>query len=271
MLSRTLVAITLASLAFASGCCCPGACGPCGAPGGACCWCLRRPIVWNGNCNDCGPGPCQSCDDACGACGIIPALRRGMTCGKGCGEIYIGEWISDPPDCCDPCDQCYGHWTGPAGGPCCLGPFQRLLAAFHGYSYCPRPDCGPACGGLCNRGSCGPACGCGGVGCATCGGGAHGAVLGDVQYGGMVTQDVLPAPAATKLAPTPADPQHSILDENWNIPRAKPVPGKPIHKAQQPHGQMGRAQPRQASQNGPRVAAQSRAVGTGVRQASYTR
>jgi hypothetical protein len=174
-----------------------------------------------------------------------------MTCNKGCGEIYIGEWISDPPDCCDPCDQCTGCWTGHQGA-CHLGPFQRLLAACHGYSYCPPPCCGPACGGFCNRGGCEPVCGCGDAGCASCGGGAHGVVL----SGGA--SPLVPG-HAVEVLPTPADPHHSILDENWNIPKARPVPGKPIHKAQQP----------------PRVQLSGRqrpqAIGAGVRQANYQR
>lgn len=29
----------------------------------------------------------------------------------GCGERYWSPWVSDPPDCCDPCDG-YGQWTG---------------------------------------------------------------------------------------------------------------------------------------------------------------
>jgi hypothetical protein len=260
MQDRTFLALVLASLAIASsGCCCfPGNCGPGGEYGGGCCFCLPRPIVWTGECNECGPGGCASCADCCGDCGILALMRRGLTCGKGCGEIYMGEWISDPPDCCDPCDRCHGCWTGPQGA-CHLGPFQRLLAACHGYSYCPKPCCGPACGGLCNRGSCGPVCGCGGAGCAGCDGGPHGAVLSEgVSYGPAHTIETLPPPAGVKLAPTHAEPQHSILEENWNIPRSRPVPGKPIHKAQQPT---------RAQTTGHRPAA----IGAGVRQANYLR
>jgi len=58
-------------------------------------------------------------------------------------------------------------------------------------------------------------------------------------------------------APVHVEPEHSIMEENWNIPKTQPVPGKPIHKAQQP--------PRaQMSYRAP-------AVGTGVRQANYQR
>ena len=37
--------------------------------------------------------------------------RKSFTCGGGgCGEVYVGEWISTPPDCYDPCcgDQFVG-------------------------------------------------------------------------------------------------------------------------------------------------------------------
>lgn len=261
MLARMLCAIASAICLFAlGGCCC---CNPCGGPGAECgCFCLPKPIVWNGGCSECAP-PGQSCADCCGDCGLLPWLRRSMTCGKGCGEIYLGEWISDPPDCCDPCDQCYGCYTGHQGA-CCLGPFQRLLAACHGYSYCPRPACGPVCGGLCNRGSCGPMCNsCGGAGCASCGGGpaAHGVVLGGAPAFGGYSEGPLPPPAnlrtqrpTSDLLPTPAaEPTHSILEEDWNQPKTQPAPGRPIHKAQQPRGpqtasraQMSRQVPRTA-------------------------
>jgi hypothetical protein len=36
-------------------------------------------------------------------------------CDSGCGETYWGEFHSDPPDCCDPCDNC-GNYIGPSPG-----------------------------------------------------------------------------------------------------------------------------------------------------------
>ncbi len=85
----------------------------------------------------CGVGGCgDACGVACG-CGNCPVgetlifgaraigseFRRllaplglccpcGSGCG-GCGELYWNEWHSDPPACCDPCDQC-GNWVGPS-------------------------------------------------------------------------------------------------------------------------------------------------------------
>ena len=64
-----------------------------------------------------------SCDSACGpqrSRGLIGCLRKLLTCGSGCGELYVDEWLNDPPDCCDPCDNC-GNWIGPHGS-CHGGP-----------------------------------------------------------------------------------------------------------------------------------------------------
>ncbi|MEX2174656.1 MAG: hypothetical protein WD872_09865 [Pirellulaceae bacterium] len=243
MMARWFVGfLAFASLA-GSGCCCLGpqpgcnTCGPGGPAGGPSaqgvnCFCLPKPIVWCGESNECGPGGCGSCAGPTD-CGILPALMRARTCGKGCGEIYWGEWISDPPDCCDPCDPCHGQFTGPHGY-CSLGPCQRLLAALHGFRYCPKPCGFESCGPLCNKPACNAGHACGDVGCSTCGGGEHvaGHMPGEVYYEG-------------------AAPGHghshgqSILNENWDRPAGpKPIPGKPIHKAQQPRPlKVGAAQP----------------------------
>jgi hypothetical protein len=267
MMARWLCTSIISALLFGSGCCCL-TCGPCGPK--ACCFCLPclpKPIVWNGCCNDCGPCPGQSCaDNCCGGCGpfgqggLFPWIRNYWSCGRGCSEVYINEWISDPPDCCDPCDKCYGQFTGQQGY-CCLGPAQRLLAALHGYRYCPPPNCGPWCPIFGHCDPC-PPCGCGGVGCASCGGGpVHGA---DIYYQGPVGP--MGAPARRGIPTPPADTTN-ILDENWDVPRARPEPGRPIHNAQQPQrGQMGRrpspAKSRPVSQSGT-------VIGSGVRQANY--
>lgn len=266
MMARLLCVLSLLALGAGGGCCCTTACGPCGQPMN--CLCLPqipKPIVWNGCCNDCGPCPGEGCDSYCcgGGCGplggqgLLPWLRGTWSCGRGCGEVYCDEWVSDPPDCCDPCDQCHGVFTGQGGGYCCLGPFQRLLAALHGYSYCAPPQCGPWRPIF---GHCGPVhggCGCGGTGCSSCGcGAAHGA---DIYYQGTVE--------GTKVAPMQKVEGTSILQENWDVPKATPEPGKPIHNARQPQsGQVGRASGYRP--NNQAVVRQNTAP-AGVRRASY--
>ena len=63
-------------------------------------------------------GPCNSCGEmGCGGVctmGPLAMMRKMSTCGAGCGNIYVNEWINDPPDACDPCDDC-GNWVGPRG------------------------------------------------------------------------------------------------------------------------------------------------------------
>jgi hypothetical protein len=261
MMARWLGIAMLSVSLFGSGCCCMP-CGPCGQP--ACCFCLPhlpKPIVWDGCCNECGPNNCSSCAGYCnGGCqtcgifghgGIFHGLGGCMSCGKGCSDIYINEWISDPPDCCDPCDKCCGEFTGPHGY-CCRGPFQRILSALHCYKYCPPPDCGPwkPIFGHCGCGNCGnygASCGCGDIGCSTCAGGAYSG--GGVYDDGQPSQ-VVPRPTPINRTPqaVPAGPGEptSILNENWDAPRVKPEPGKPIHNAQQPRGQIsGRYSPQQ--------------------------
>ena len=157
---------------------------------------------------------CGTCCKTVGCGGGIKGWLRNQATGcKGCGDVYWGEWISDPPDCCDPCDQC-GGFSG-SGGTCCkTGCLQRLSRIFKSHRYCPD-DCGGSCGMPallgCNQ--------CGGAGCDSCGGdggyvdghGGH-----EIHRGGT--------------------PHGSVLDENWDpAPTPKPAPGKPIHKANTPH------------------------------------
>ena len=81
-----------------------GCCAPCGGTIGPGC-------LAGASCNDCnGGGVCTPC-----ARGPIDALRnarRRAICGSGCGETYVGEWISTPPDCNDPC--CDSQFVGGA-------------------------------------------------------------------------------------------------------------------------------------------------------------
>jgi hypothetical protein len=129
----------------------------------------------------CQKGPCQKgvCQKDCGGCddgyrgyhlcNAVHSIFWG--CGKydgcGCGEWYLGEWLYDPPDCCDPCDDCYGQYVGPRD--CCkrkfiIDPALWILALKHKhcrndgwYDPCGNWHCygdGGCCGG-CGKGGCG--------------------------------------------------------------------------------------------------------------------
>ena len=78
-------------------------------------------------------GSCTQCGSCGGSCeGHTPcqAVKHSLTCGAGCGEIYWGEWTSDPPDECDPCDNC-GNWVGPT----CCSPawWERFKSGLSGW------------------------------------------------------------------------------------------------------------------------------------------
>ncbi|HMP80373.1 MAG TPA: hypothetical protein PKD54_13040 [Pirellulaceae bacterium] len=86
--------------------------------------------------------------------GPVDGLRqakRSLVCGRGCGEVYYGEWISTPPDCCDPC--CGDQFVGGAVRctPFCWEP-GTLLRHLYGRRLCqccdlPVDDCGCSDGG----------------------------------------------------------------------------------------------------------------------------
>jgi hypothetical protein len=85
------------------------------------------------------PGGCASCDGDCGPGGCVGYtplgwLKNRLTCGGGCGELYIGEWHYDPPDACDPCDD-HGNWIGPR---CCeRNPmFKHGWRSLWGFRHC---------------------------------------------------------------------------------------------------------------------------------------
>lgn len=67
-----------------------------------------------------GCGIMGGCGRPHGGCGfgghlsrfILPWIQGHLSCGSGCGEVYWHEWINDPPDCTDPCDN-YGQFIGP--------------------------------------------------------------------------------------------------------------------------------------------------------------
>src|SRR5687767_9486470 len=93
----------------------------------------------------------------CGSCGL-GGLAAGRSCAGGCGEVYIDEWVSQPP-CVDQC--CAGDCR----------PVRSLLAALWGSRFvqgcdmCAGSGCEDGCAGTCGYGSAG------GSGCTSCGGG----------------------------------------------------------------------------------------------------
>jgi hypothetical protein len=110
------------------------------------CHCFQsrfEPSVCNPT-RDCILGSCYECGSCGGACeGHTPCsyAKHTLTCASGCDEIYWGEWISDPPATCDPCDNC-GNWTGTQ---CCESVWSQLCAGWHtfwGYNMCGRGDWG---------------------------------------------------------------------------------------------------------------------------------
>ena len=142
-------AVALGICIMATGCCGPIGCGVgCGLPGDSCqdcdCYSPERPI----------------------AHGPIDAFRlwkRSLVCGGGCGEVYYGEWMSTPPDACDPC--CGDQFVGGATKcrPFCWQP-GALLGNFYGQRFC---EGGVECG--CGDEGCGEV-GYDEFGCDSCGG-----------------------------------------------------------------------------------------------------
>lgn len=146
MIRSTLLFLGLAIGILASGCCGPMGCGPgCEIP-----------------CNDCAGVGVAGNYISNGPLEGLRNWRKGLTCGYGCGETYVDEWISTPPDCSDPC--CNEQWVGgavasrPFCRPCNLG-WQpgMLLGGLYGKRYCSGDASSTPCAG------------CGDVGCGGCG------------------------------------------------------------------------------------------------------
>jgi len=141
ILSGWLVMAASLAVITGAGCCVTHPCGstaalPCdGACGVAC---------DDGGCDSgCGPTFPASCGTHAPGHGLsglaLPLLSTKLACGSGCGGVYWNEWISDPPDCCDPCNDC-GQWTGHCGGNSWsgqtgCGPGQVIHGALRGVTH----------------------------------------------------------------------------------------------------------------------------------------
>lgn len=118
-------------------------------------------LVGAGCCCTQGMNTCSSCSScsSCptGGCGVGPLLGR-ASCRGGCGEVYVDEWVSEPP-CIDDCGYCNsGCDSCRSGRP--LGSFLRLL---WGTPYDGGCGCKTGCDSGCSAGCDG--------GCSSCGGG----------------------------------------------------------------------------------------------------
>ena len=198
---------------LSSGCCVTPVCM---TGGGACGSCGDGMIT--GECGSCSggaqfPATCGTCTT--GNCGglsglVAPLLSTRLACGSGCGGVYWNEWVSDPPVCCDPCDDC-GCWVGPrcdtcAGSSCEAairrGPLGIVGAAWHGvtgavgtvlhtglYGYrtvgCGCAECSAECSGM--------SMGCDSCGSVGCDGSCNGACDGDCAQSQLAPAPMLAA------------------------------------------------------------------------------
>ena len=123
MLKRLACSVVLMAIGlFASGCCLTQH-GVCDAGAG----CDSCGVAEYGTCGECEPGLCHHP-------WLWGRAKSALTCGAGCGEVYTGEWTSDPPSCGGPCDTCGEVSCGGCGG--CWNPL-RGLAHLWGYRYAP--------------------------------------------------------------------------------------------------------------------------------------
>ena len=114
-------------------------------------------LISSGCCAPALTGGCSDCDGVgfqqtipCGPLDNFQQMKRNLICGGGCGETYIGEWSSTPPDCTDPCNG--PQWIGGAvaANPFCNWQPGMFLGSLWGQRFCdgcsqPQQSCG--CGG----------------------------------------------------------------------------------------------------------------------------
>lgn len=146
-LGISLAIAILAAVVSMSGCCAPCAfvgAGPIG-PG-----CIDT------NCNDCSGSCAATRQIANGPIDALRIARRRVICGSGCGEAYLGEWISTPPDAVDPC--CGSQFVGGATKcqPFCWQPgmvFGGLARGLYGKRFCSGDQSSAPC--PCGNSACG--------------------------------------------------------------------------------------------------------------------
>ncbi|MCA9192124.1 MAG: hypothetical protein KDB03_10190 [Planctomycetales bacterium] len=113
--------------------------------------CTLQPI---GSCGPCGSVPCDWNSCSSGNCNGNPILRTGQyaSCQGACGEVYVDEWVSEPPTP----DNC-GYACGGCGSCLQCQPVRNILRLLWGIPYTSSCDMG-LCGSGC--GTCGATSGC---------------------------------------------------------------------------------------------------------------
>ena len=94
-----------------------------------------------GVCDTCGLGECADATIHGFLWHARLAIRNLLTCGSGCGDLYIDEWHSDPPDLHDPCIDCAQTSTAPCG----CGNYQSVPLRFWGRRF-HEPGCSTCAG-----------------------------------------------------------------------------------------------------------------------------
>ena len=142
-------------------------------------------------------------DDGCSSCAQGGRVRSGvsqlLTCGSACGEVYWDEWLSDPPDCCDPCDECSGKYIGPQ----CCDRNRRFRGLFGSLWGCRGDQC---CDDMCDS--------CAGRGCNACDGSGH-------MHAEQPSQAGSAAPRANPRSTVPSSP-------NPNPKASRPLMTRPV-------------------------------------------
>ena len=84
-----------------------------------------------------GSSGCHVAHSNCLECGLLGhqstiagRAHQALTVDAGCGEIYVDEWISDPPGICDSCGDTVLHGHG------CLPPLLPILSHLWGVRFC---------------------------------------------------------------------------------------------------------------------------------------
>ncbi len=132
---------------------------------------------------------CSSCPT--NSCGAGPLMGL-ASCRGGCGEVYVDEWVSEPP-CIDDCGYCSEGCDSPRAG----RPVRSLLRLLWGIPY----DGGCGCSSGCDS-SGGASCS---GGCSSCGGGvASEGYVGGMPSGSTHGSQMHVAPTPHSTSPSPS-------------------------------------------------------------------